>query len=80
MLKYVELTSLDCNNNQFNRFRKINKHRFILIRNKEKRFYKVLAIFDEKKIKIICSYIKKNLLRQFKVKYDLTLIIASKDI
>jgi len=50
MLKYVRLTSLDCNDNRFNRFRKINKHRFKLIRNKEKRFYKTLAIFDEKEI------------------------------
>lgn len=28
----------------------MNKHRFKLIRNKEKRFYKALAIFDKKKI------------------------------
>jgi hypothetical protein len=28
----------------------MNKHRFELIKNKEKRFYKALAIFDEEKI------------------------------
>jgi len=28
----------------------MNKHRFKLIRNKEKQFYKAFAIFDEKKI------------------------------
>ncbi len=28
----------------------MNKHRFELIRNKEKRFYKAFAIFDKKKI------------------------------
>ncbi len=28
----------------------MNKYRFKLIRNKEKRFYKAFAIFDEKKI------------------------------
>jgi len=36
MLKYVRLTSLNYNNNRFNYSRKINKHRFELIRNKEK--------------------------------------------
>ena len=50
MSKYVRLTSSNCNNDQFNRFYKMNKHRFELIRNKEKRFYKAFAIFDEKKI------------------------------
>jgi len=50
MSKYVKLTSLNYNNNRSNRFRKINKHRFELIRNKEKRFYKAFVIFDEKKI------------------------------
>jgi hypothetical protein len=50
MSKYVRLTSSNCNNNRFNCFRKMNKHRFKLIRNREKRFYKALAIFDEEKI------------------------------
>ena len=50
MLKCVKLMSLNCNNNWFNRFRKINKHRFKLIRNREKQFYKTLAIFNKKKI------------------------------
>ncbi len=50
MSKYIKLTSSNCNNNRFNCFRKINKHRFELIRNKEKQFYKALAIFNKKKI------------------------------
>jgi hypothetical protein len=50
MSKYVRLTSLNYNDNRSNRFRKMNKHRFKLIRNREKRFYKAFAIFDEKKI------------------------------
>lgn len=48
--KYIRLTSLNCNNNWSNYSRKINKYCFKLIRNKEKRFYKALAIFDEKEI------------------------------
>ncbi len=48
--KYVRLTPLDCNDNRFDRSRKINKHCFELIKNKEKRFYKAFAIFDEEKI------------------------------
>jgi hypothetical protein len=50
MLKYIRLTLLDYNNNRSNYFRKIYKYRFKLIENKEKQFYKALAIFDKKKI------------------------------
>jgi hypothetical protein len=50
ILKYVKLTSSNCNNNRSNRFRKINKYRFKLIKNKKKQFYKAFAIFNEKKI------------------------------
>jgi len=50
MSKNVKLTLLNYNDNRFNRSRKMNKHRFELMQNKEKRFYKALAIFDEKKI------------------------------
>jgi len=48
--KYIRLTSSNRNNNCFNYSRKINKYCFKLIRNKEKRFYKALVIFDEKEI------------------------------
>jgi len=63
MLKYVKLMFLDCNNNRFDCFRKINKHRFKSIRNKERRFYKTLAIFDKKKIiklKRFLFYLEEN--------------------
>jgi hypothetical protein len=42
--------SLKCNNNWFDYFRKINKHRFKLIKNRKKQFYKAFAIFDKEKI------------------------------
>ncbi len=51
MSKYIRLTFSNYNNNRFNRFRKINKHCFKLIENKEKRFYKAFAIFDKKNYK-----------------------------
>ncbi len=50
MSKYIKLMSLDYNNNRFNYSRKIDKYRFELIKNREKHFYKILAIFVEKKI------------------------------